>query len=150
MKWQYFKYVMKHKWLVFLASIELGIPFRGLIHDLSKFSLSEWSAYVNKFYPKCKRTGMAHLRTEGAFGQAWAHHFHVNLHHWEAWIIPGKEECLEIPEVFCKEMVADWNAMSRARGKTNCSGWYEGQKEIIKLHPTSRQYIEGLIYAPKG
>jgi len=150
MNWQYFKYVLRHRWLVFLAAIELGISWRGFIHDLSKYSRAEWRAYVDKFYPKCKFTGMDHLRVEGAFGKAWLHHIHMNAHHWEHWIIPGKEECLEIPEVYCKEMVADWNAMSRARGKSDCMGWYESQRDTIKLHPTSRQLIESLIYAPKG
>ena len=34
--------VSKHKWLVFRLSVKAGIPFRGLIHDLSKFSSTEF------------------------------------------------------------------------------------------------------------
>ena len=158
MQWGYFKYVLKHRWLVFLAAIELGIPWRGFIHDLSKYSRAEWKGYWHWFF-----TDQGHKFNGGFawefgvneqyrkdFNAAWLHHIHVNAHHWEHWIIPGKEECLEIPEVYCKEMVADWNAMSRARGKSDCMGWYESQRDTIKLHPTSRQLIESLIYAPKG
>lgn len=144
MNWQYFKYVIRHKWFVFLGCIELDIPLHGLVHDLSKFSRAEWKTYVDKFYPKCMLTGMEHIRA-AAFGEAWLHHIHCNPHHWEHWIIPGKEECLRIPEVYCREMVADWTAMSRAKGESDCSKWYESQKDIIKLHPASRQNIECMI-----
>jgi len=160
MNWQYFKYVLKHRWLVFLAAIELGIPWRGFIHDLSKYSLAEWGPYMQWFYgpygtnfdPKNSTLG-GHLKDKNhiAFGKAWLHHIHCNAHHWEHWIIPGKEECPAhgIP-IYCREMVADWNAMSRARGKSDCMAWYESQRDIIKLHPTSRQLIESFIYVPKG
>jgi len=157
MNWNYFKYVVRHKWFVLLACIELDILFRGLVHDLSKFSLSEWQAYAHWFFTDQGHKfngGFAwefgvHEKYRKGFNSAWLHHIHSNAHHWEAWIIPGKEECLEVPEVYCREMVADWQAMSRARGKADCSGWYESQKEVIKLHPTSRQLIESLIYARK-
>ena len=30
--------VNKHKWLVFKFACKVGIPWRGLVHDLSKYS----------------------------------------------------------------------------------------------------------------
>ena len=47
---KYLSYVMRHKWFVFVECCKLGIPFRGLVHDLSKFSPSEWFPYANFFY----------------------------------------------------------------------------------------------------
>jgi hypothetical protein len=149
----YLKYVVKHRWLVLLAAIELGILWRGLVHDLSKFSRAEWGPYKNWFFTDqgSKFNGGfawefgVNEQYHKDFKQAWLHHIHVNPHHWEYWIIPGKEECLEIPEVYCKEMVADWMGMSRARGKADCSAWYESQIEVIKLHPNSRKQIETFI-----
>jgi hypothetical protein len=47
---KYLKYVLTHKWYVLLKCIELGIPWRGIVHDLSKFLPSEWSPYVEYFY----------------------------------------------------------------------------------------------------
>ena len=38
----------KHRWLVFKLSIKAGIPFRGLVHDLSKYSPVEFFEGVNK------------------------------------------------------------------------------------------------------
>ena len=34
--------VNKHRFLVFKYSIKAGIPFRGLVHDLSKYSITEF------------------------------------------------------------------------------------------------------------
>lgn len=36
------KTVLKHKWVVFKLCCKAGIPWRGLVHDLSKFSPTEF------------------------------------------------------------------------------------------------------------
>ena len=46
---KHFKLVCKHKWYVFLASVEAGIPIRGFLHDFSKFSPIEFFNSV-KYY----------------------------------------------------------------------------------------------------
>jgi hypothetical protein len=47
---KYLKYVIRHKWYVFLECCNLGIPFRGIFHDLSKFLPDEFFPYMNHFY----------------------------------------------------------------------------------------------------
>ena len=42
----HFKTVTKHKWEVFKLTVKAGIPIRGLLHDLSKFSYTEFSESV--------------------------------------------------------------------------------------------------------
>ena len=44
---KYLCYVLRHKWYVFIECCKLGIPVRGLVHDLSKFRPSEWFPYAN-------------------------------------------------------------------------------------------------------
>ena len=41
--------VTKHKWHVFRLCMKIGMPWRGLVHDLSKFSLIEFSESI-KYY----------------------------------------------------------------------------------------------------
>ena len=41
--------VNKHRFLVFKYCVKAGIPFRGLVHDLSKYSLLEFLEGV-KYY----------------------------------------------------------------------------------------------------
>jgi hypothetical protein len=48
--WKYFKYVVKHKWYVFVACCKQGIIWRGIIHDMSKFLPSEFIPYARFFH----------------------------------------------------------------------------------------------------
>ena len=34
---KHLKLITKHKWVVFILCCKIGIPWRGLVHDLSKY-----------------------------------------------------------------------------------------------------------------
>lgn len=58
---RYLKYLIRHRWYVFLECCKLGIPWRGIVHNLSKFLPSEWFPYVERFYGN-DREGYSFLR----------------------------------------------------------------------------------------
>ena len=43
------KLVIKHKWVVFKLCCKIGIPWRGFMHDWSKFSPTEFWESI-KYY----------------------------------------------------------------------------------------------------
>jgi len=139
--WQYGLYVAKHRWFVFLECCKLGIPLRGLTHDLSKFSPAEWFCYANYFY--------GHDANEYNFNAGWLHHQHRNDHHWQHWVLredEGGEVLMAMRLGALKEMVADWRGVSRTlTGKDDAVSWYLKHKDIIRLHPYSRAHVEGLL-----
>ena len=46
---KHFNLITKHRWLVFKLCVRAGIPYRGIVHDLSKYSPTEfWESA--KFY----------------------------------------------------------------------------------------------------
>ena len=47
---KYLRYVLVHKWHVLQECWRLNIKWRGIVHDLSKFSPAEWGPYVDRFY----------------------------------------------------------------------------------------------------
>ena len=49
------KTITKHKWVVFKLCIKAGIPIRGILHDLSKYSLTEFIESA-KYYQGGKRS----------------------------------------------------------------------------------------------
>lgn len=133
----YLRYVLRHKYFVYRAGRRLGVPrWRLLVHDLSKFSLTEWRAYAPYFYGEpahetvlryMGRVEMMssdpeyhefkrHLAIEKAtrsarFDAAWLHHQHANPHHWQHWVLredSGATKVLMMPAVLVAEMVADW------------------------------------------
>ena len=52
--WGHLTNVVKHKWIVFRLCCKAGIPFRGIVHDLSKFSITEFWQGV-KYYRRWKK-----------------------------------------------------------------------------------------------
>lgn len=85
--WQYLKYVLRHKWFVFLAGLKLGVPILTLIvHDWDKFLPDEWFPYARTFY---KPNGEKQYLESPEFAQAWMKHQHRNKHHWQYWLIAG-------------------------------------------------------------
>lgn len=147
---KYLFYVIRHKWFVFIECCKLGIPWRGIVHDLSKFSFTEWFPYVETFYgdkpsPRDATGAYDPSQVSQDFDYAWLHHQHSNPHHWQYWLLRGDcdaQKALPIPEVYLKEMMADWRGAGRAQGKPDTAGWYLHNKDKMVMHPESRKWIE--------
>lgn len=148
----YARYVLRHKWFVFLGACQLGIPWLGLIHDLSKLRSDEWRPYQQFFYgrgapPRCDKVGYYKPTDTGdaAFDRAWFLHQKRNKHHWQWWVMPlddGGDKALPMPERYRREMLADWQGAGRAQGKPDTLAWYSAHREQIRLHPETRQWVE--------
>lgn len=141
--WKYLAYVLRHKWYVFVAGMELGAPLWQLIvHDWSKFLPSEWIPYARTFR---KLDGTGQYVPYNAFWHAWNSHEKRHKHHWQYWVlIPDKGELqpLAMPDRYRREMLADWIGAGRALGKPDTLAWYEANKENIMLHPDTRIWVE--------
>jgi len=144
----YLKYVLRHKWFVFIASYKIKASlWRAIIHDMSKFLPSEWSPYVRTFY---KPDGSKQYNESEEFNVAWNYHQKRNKHHYQYWILfcdDGREIPMKMPKKYVKEMAADWIGAGRA-----CTGnwnhvklWYEKRKDRIPIHNDTKIYIEKVI-----
>lgn len=100
MYWQYLKYLARHKWYVFVECCKVGIPIRGLLHDMSKFRPSEYRPYARYFYGTWMENSNWHGDwrnvipyedtqdgVEKAFDFAWLMHQKRNPHHWQYWLL---------------------------------------------------------------
>lgn len=47
-----------------------------------------------------------------------------------------------MPDIYRREMLADWIGAGRALGKPETWVWYEANKEKMQLHPETRAWIE--------
>lgn len=167
--WQYLKFLLKHKWFVFQECCRLGIPWRGLVHDLSKFSPAEWGPYVDYFYggpwpdrlPTDFRYQFGDQYTKGwvqrRFDAAWLTHIHRNPHHWQHYVLledSGAVKVLEMPRPHRLEMIADWWGAGRALGGKPPAGadryaelraWYVANKDKMQLGLRTREMVEAAI-----
>lgn len=154
--WSYLRYVVRHKFWVFVAGINRGVPLgQLLLHDWSKFLPGEWNPYSEFFYGyNGESWGKAHVLTPGrseryqAFMQAFNQHLHRSPHHWQFWILTPDsqnkpEQVFEMPERYAREMLADWDGAGRAiTGKWGTPSWYLHQGPKDRLHPNTRAFVE--------
>ncbi len=98
--------VTKHKWHVFRLCLKIGIPWRGLVHDLSKFSWTEFSESIR--YYNGKDSPLKTARKTNGYSAAWIHHKGKNKHHYEYWIdfYPDPRPVI-MPYKYVAEMICD-------------------------------------------
>lgn len=151
--WAYLRYVLRHKWYVFRAACDLGIPWLGIIHDWTKFLPSEWFPYVRFFYRDGRKretlgSYSADAIQDGDFELAWNHHQKANKHHWQYWIRFGDDGTvltIPMPDKYRREMLADWRGAGRALGKPDTGAWYRANADKMRLHDDTRRWIEAQL-----
>ena len=122
----YLAYLMKHKSRVFLHCVRLGVPIRGVVHDISKFSRIDWLGIGRQFYPSDESEKNDNTVL---FQSAKEHHRVRNEHEVDHWY-DAEEDPHAIPETVLREVVADWAAFQGV----SCSG-----KQIRELAARSYQ-----------
>jgi len=151
----YIKYlwvVLRHKWFVFHECCKLGIPWLGIIHDLSKFLPSEFVPYARYFYGPWAKDEQKPKMVQYRFDVAWLHHQHRNRHHWQRWMMTldsarkgAKHFPMPMPDRYRREMLADWRGAGRAYGNANTPGWYAEHRMEISLHPATREWVDAQL-----
>lgn len=107
--------VIRHRHMVMIHCFKAGIIKRGLLHDLSKFSPTEFIPGVTYFQGN-RSPNEREREVEGA-SKAWMHHKGRNRHHFEYWTDYNpkirKMEPVKMPDVFIFEMFCDRVAASK-------------------------------------
>ena len=113
--------VCQHRHQVLIHCIKAGIPWRGLVHDLSKFSPTEFIPGV-KYY-QGNRSPNEREREVSGYSLAWMHHKGRNRHHFEYWtdynMKTKRLEPVKMPDIFIFEMFCDRVAASKTYNKGN-------------------------------
>jgi hypothetical protein len=80
---QHFITITQHKILVMRGCFKLGLYKQALLHDLSKYSPTEFIVGC-KYYQGMRSPNNAE-REEKTYSEAWMHHKGRNKHHYEYW-----------------------------------------------------------------
>ncbi|MDD4688709.1 MAG: DUF5662 family protein [Eubacteriales bacterium] len=111
--WQHFNTITKHRHKVITHCAKAGILFQGLLHDLSKYTPTEFMEGA-RFYQGTRSPNEAERESRG-FSNAWIHHKGRNRHHFEHWtdydpvtktIAPVKMPVKCVIEMFCDRVAA--------------------------------------------
>ena len=107
--WKHFKTITRHRWLVRRGCFKVGLYWRGLVHDLSKYSPSEFAVGARLWAGT--RSPNSVEREQKGYSEAWMHHKGRNKHHYEYWtdlsLETGKYESFPMPRKYLAEMVMD-------------------------------------------
>lgn len=82
--WQHLRTINHHKYLVMKHCFKVGLYRQGLLHDLSKYSPTEF--WVGCRYYQGNRSPNNAEREATGYSKAWLHHKGRNKHHYEYWI----------------------------------------------------------------
>lgn len=140
---QNLRYLLRHKRYVFAECRKLRVPlWIALLHDWDKLLPDVWFAYV-RFVHAADENQRADAR-QAAY-QAKMIHMRRNKHHWQYWVFLG--DCGEIepfpmPDVYRREMLADWRGAGKSLGKPDLLGWYAECRERMLFHPETRTWLE--------
>lgn len=144
--WLHFKLITKHKYEVFKLCIKAGIPFRGFMHDWSKYGPTEFIESM-KYY-QGNRSPIPVARTENGYSKAWLHHKGRNKHHIEYWYDwQSIEKTPKIPYKYVVEMICDQIAAGIIyRGKQwnnndPINYWNNFEKSRELYNPKIEKYI---------
>ena len=147
MMYKHLKTICKHKAIVCRECIRCGFIWRGLMHDNSKFGLTEFLPSAKNF--QGHRSPIDAEKERNEYSLAWLHHMGHNPHHWEYWIdidAEGQIVASKIPYEYVVEMVCDWigAGMVYSKGKwTQASPlkYYEEVRRGRYFHPETEALI---------
>lgn len=152
--WQHFRTIRNHKKLVKKSCFKVGLYKQGLLHDLSKYSPTEFIVGC-KYYQGNKSPNNAE-RIDRGYSSAWLHHKGRNKHHMEYWIDYGVEKekgitGMKMPVKYVVEMFLDRVAACKNYQKDKYTTmsplkYYEQGKSVHILHEESKELLERLLY----
>lgn len=117
--------VIRHRHKVFVHCVKCGIPWRGLVHDLSKFSWAE--LFESARYFVGYRSPIAICREKMGVSRAWLHHKGRNKHHIEYWLDGDCPVTPIMPYKYAVECVCDKIAAT----KTYCGKEYTDERPLM-------------------
>lgn len=165
--WKHLRTINRHKRLVMRGCFAVGLYRQGLLHDLSKYTPTEFLVGC-KYYQGTMSPNNAE-RAERGYSSAWLHHKGRNKHHMEYWIdygVPEKKDgtlghkgiCgMKMPLRYAVEMYVDRVAAAKNYQKSKYTDrsaleYYLHGKAFHVLHEDTRALLELLLYmlAAKG
>ena len=139
-----------HRWEVFKLSIKVGIPFQGLTHDASKYSLEEFKEGV-KYYSNGTHSPIVDAKKDIGYSRAWLHHKGRNKHHFEYWYdMTAPTQKPIIPFKYMLEMICDRIAASKTYNKGHYNNsmpleYFYKEKHKMVLNDNLMDFLEDVF-----
>ncbi|MEA5050192.1 MAG: DUF5662 family protein [Oscillospiraceae bacterium] len=149
---RHFQTITRHRHAVIRNCFRAGIPLRGLLHDLSKYSPVEFIPGA-KYWSGDKSPNIGERRACG-YSLAWMHHKGRNRHHFEYWTdyAAGANGMVGMPmppkylaEMFCDRVAASKIYLGKAYTDAAPYEYYCHRKDGYLMHPDTSAALERLL-----
>ena len=150
----HFKTITRHKLLVMEGCFKIGLYRQGLLHDLSKYSPTEFLVGC-RYYQGNRSPNNAEREALGV-SCAWLHHKGRNRHHFEYWIDYNPDhsgppmEGMRMPRRYVAEMLIDRIAASKVYNGDEYTdsfplAYFERGRSHYMMHPETERELEMLL-----
>ena len=148
----HFLTITKHRHAVIRHCFKAGIPFRGLLHDLSKYTLTEFIPGA-RYYTGVKSPNEGERAVLG-YSSAWLHHKGRNRHHFEYWtdynpvekrVMPVKMPLKYTIEMFCDRVAASKIYQGENYTEQHPIEYFILGKDRRSIHPETSDFLEKLL-----
>ena len=103
---KHFILITRHRWIVLKLCCRVGLPWRGIVHDLSKYSPTEFFESIE--YYEGNRSPIVGAKKDKGYSEAWLHHKGKNKHHCEYWVdMNAPDKTPIMPYKYTAEMICD-------------------------------------------
>ena len=144
------KTVINHKRYVAHYCFICGLYKQGILHDLSKFSPTEFWESV-KYY-QGNRSPINACKEDIGYSMAWFHHRGRNRHHWEYWVDDFEKGVVpkKIPFKYVLEMICDFLGAGKAYEGVYFSieseyNWWQNKRKVALLHKDTLKLLDILF-----
>lgn len=148
----HFETINKHRALVFEHCVKAGIPLQGLVHDLSKYSPTEFLVGV-KYFQGDHSPNVDERKAKG-YSSAWLHHKGRNKHHFEYWfdnsttsfnIVPVEMPVKYVIEMFCDRVAASKVYKGDAYTDHTAFDYFMAHDYSMIMHPKTKELLQKLL-----
>lgn len=155
---RHFITITHHKILVMQGCFRIGLYKQGLLHDMSKYSPTEF--LVGCRYYKGYMSPNNAERADRGYSSAWLHHKGRNKHHLEYWIdyavsngddkahtkmVGMKMPIRYVCEMFIDRVSASKNYQKEKYTDKSALEYYEKSVDHYMIHPDTKAMLEYLL-----
>lgn len=153
--WNHFCTITYHKILVARYCFKVGLYKQGLLHDMSKYSPTEFKVGIQ--YYQGDRSPNTAERADKGYSTAWLHHKGRNKHHYEYWLdfknngdatFEGKPMPTRyVVEMFCDRIAASRVYMGDKYTDSSPLEYLQREKDTgaILIHNESIRLLERML-----
>lgn len=148
---KHFITITKHKYYVLIECWKRGLYWQGIVHDLSKYSFTEFCSSARYF--QGDGSPIVAERVEKGYSLAWLNHKAKNKHHWQYWTDYKDGELIKcpIPNKYVEEMVCDMIGASKAYlggeyNKREPYNYFKKNEKHMLMHKKAKRDLRYFLF----